>query len=117
MDKVKCKEEEVVSGSSKDNERKRECDMKHVNVSKKACRKIQFSCKQKGLEENLSDDIRFQVESENIINQAVEENRKRFMEKYNFDQLMETPLPGKYVWEKAEDEPLQRHGRNQESKI
>ena len=45
MDKVKCKEEEVVSGSSKDNERKRECDMKHVNVSKKACRKIQFSCK------------------------------------------------------------------------
>lgn len=70
-----------------------------------------------GLEENLSDDIRFQVESENIINQAVEENRKRFMEKYNFDQLMETPLPGKYVWEKAEDEPLQRHGRNQESKI
>lgn len=117
MDKVKCKEEEVVCGSSRGNRRKRECDMKHVNVSKKACRKIQLSCEKKSLEENLSDDIRFQVELENIVNQTVEENRKRFMEKYNFDPLMETSLPGKYVWEKAEDEPLQRHGRNQEGKI
>lgn len=117
MDKVKCKEEEVVCGSSGGNRRKREFDMKHVNVSKKACRKIQFSCEQKGLEENLSDDIRFQVELENIINQTVEENRKRFMEKYNFNPLMETSLPGKYVWEKVEDEPLRLHGKNQEGKI
>ena len=117
MDKVKCKEEEVVCGRSKGNRRKRECYMKHVNVSKKACRKIHFLCEQKGVEENLSDDIRFQVESENIINQAVEESRKRFIEKYNFDPLMETHLPGKYVWEKVEDEPLRPHGRNQEGKI
>ena len=117
MDKVKCKEEEAVCGSSRGIRRKRECDIKHVNVSKKARRKIQFSYEQKGLEENLSDDVRFQVELENVVNQTVEENRKRFMEKYNFDPLTETPLPGNYVWEKVANESPRLQGRIQEGKI
>lgn len=43
----------------------------------------------------------FNVEVENLLNSTLEENRKRCIEKYNFDPVLEKPLVGKYKWEKV----------------
>lgn len=43
----------------------------------------------------------FNVEVENLLNSTLEQNRKRCIEKYNFDPVLEKPLEGKYKWEKV----------------
>ena len=48
--------------------------------------------------------IPFSIELENMLNISLEENRKRCIEKYNFDPVLEKPLEGKYKWEKLSDE-------------
>ena len=45
----------------------------------------------------------FSIELENLLNVSLEENRKRCIEKYNFDPVLEKPLDGKFVWEKVAD--------------
>eukprot|EP00111_Clytia_hemisphaerica_P011325 TCONS_00033145-protein len=42
----------------------------------------------------------FNIELENLLNVSLEENRRRCIEKYNFDPVLEKPLDGKYKWEK-----------------
>lgn len=42
----------------------------------------------------------FNVQVENLLNSTLEANRKRCIEKYNFDPVLEKPLEGKYKWEK-----------------
>jgi len=46
----------------------------------------------------------FSVELENMLNVSLEENRKRCIEKYNFDPVLEKPLEGNYKWEKISNE-------------
>ena len=43
----------------------------------------------------------FNVEVENLLNSTLEQNRKRCIEKYNFDPVLEKALEGKYKWEKV----------------
>lgn len=44
----------------------------------------------------------FTADLENLLNTSLEENRKRCINKYNFDPVLEKPLEGPFVWEKVE---------------
>lgn len=79
---------------------------------RQVCRKLFFDDGDDGnssSSSNSSEDMKskqmrfsFNADLENLLNISLEENRKRCIEKYNFDPVLEKPLEGKYVWEKVE---------------
>lgn len=71
-------------------------------ISKKVCRKLDFDLNEEENDETPAEQSNFTAELENLINKSLEENRKRCIEKYNFDPTSETPLEGRYAWKKVE---------------
>ena len=83
--------------------------IKDKEISKNVRRKLCFEDHNEREEGtfNISENTTFAGNLENLLNETFEENRKRCIDKYNFDPMLEKPLEGKYIWKKVVDSTIE----------